>query len=90
VTYTLEISKAFKKQFKRLSKADATLVYSILDKLLHDIPLPAKNRDHDLQGDLKGTRECHVKPDLLLIYQKKESVLILTALAIGNHSELFS
>lgn len=88
--YTLEVSKTFKKQFKRLSKADANLVFSVLDKLLNDIPLPAKNHDHELHGDYKGTRECHIKPDLLLIYQKKESVLILTALAIGNHSELFS
>ena len=89
MTYTLEISRNFKTQFKRLSKKDATLVYEVLDKLLHDIPLPAKNRDHDLHGNLEGTRECHIKPDLLLIYQKTETTLILTALAVGSHSDLF-
>ena len=89
MTYTLEISRNFKTQFKRLSKKDAALVYEVLDKLLHDIPLPAKNRDHDLHGNLEGTRECHIKPDLLLIYQKTETTLILTALAVGSHSDLF-
>ena len=89
MNYTLEIAKNFKKQFKRLSKADGDLVYEVLGKLLNCEELDAKYRDHALTGNLSGTRECHVKPDLLLFYQRRESVLVLAALAVGSHSELF-
>lgn len=89
MTYTLEITKNFKTQFKKLSKKDAALVYNILGLLLADKALPRKNKDHALHGNLEGTRECHVKPDLLLIYKKTPSSLILTALSVGSHSDLF-
>ena len=41
--------------------------------LATDQPLDAKHRDHDLSGDWAGYRECHVKPDLLLIYRKSDA-----------------
>lgn len=49
--------------------------------------MPGRNRDHGLSGNWTGFRECHVKPDLLLIYEKPEGVLRLVRL--GSHSELF-
>lgn len=55
--------------------------------LAADKPLPAKNRDHGLGGNWSGYRECHLKPDVLLIYRKPEGVLQLVRL--GSHSELF-
>jgi len=61
---------------------------SVLLTLVTDQPLDAKFRDHDLTGDWAGYRECHVKPDLLLIYRKSEPDLLRLA-RLGSHSELF-
>ena len=48
-----------------------------------------KYRDHDLTGNYKGTRECHVEPDGLLIYEIRGDVLVLMLYRLGTHSELF-
>lgn len=53
-----------------------------------DQPLAAKHCDHDLGGDWAGCRECHVKPDLLLIYRKLDADTLGLALLV-LHSELF-
>lgn len=55
--------------------------------LIHDELLPEKFCDHVLQGKLKGTRDCHIKPDLMLIYEKPDAETLLL-LRIGSHSEL--
>ena len=60
----------------------------IVDALANDIPLPYLYHDHALHGYLEGHRECHVKPDFLLIYTYEgDDVLRLEKL--GSHSELF-
>jgi len=51
-------------------------------------PLKARHRDHDLSGDWAGYRECHVKPDLLLVYRKSDDDLLKLA-RLASHSELF-
>ena len=51
--------------------------------------LEAKYRDHDLTGNYKGTRECHIEPDRLLIYEIRGEVLLLMLYRLGSHSELF-
>jgi mRNA interferase YafQ len=53
-----------------------------------DNELPSANRDHSLSGDWVGYRECHIKPDLLLIYKKQGKDSIRLA-RFGSHSELF-
>ena len=60
----------------------------MVDKLQKDIPLEAKYKDHDLKGNWKGFRECHIQPDWLLIYLKENEVLTLTLVATGSHSDL--
>ena len=45
--------------------------------------------DHDLTGNYKGTRECHIEPDWLLIYEICGDVLVLMLYRLGSHSELF-
>lgn len=55
----------------------------------NDKVLDPKHKDHKLTGQYDGFRECHIKPDLLLIYKKEKRILILICLAIGSHSELF-
>ncbi|EFL91706.1 addiction module toxin [Candidatus Regiella insecticola LSR1] len=56
--------------------------------LANDKPLEPRSRDHDLSGDWAGYRECHIKPDLLLIYRKQGADTLRLA-RIGSHSELF-
>lgn len=66
----------------------ADVLPPLLDLLAEDEPLPTKNRDHALNGNWVDHRECHVKPDLLLIYRKHEEDL-LQLVRLGSHSDLF-
>ena len=59
----------------------------VLTKIANDEPLEAKYRDHMLIGQYKGTRECHIEPDWLLIYEATEDEIILVR--TGTHSDLF-
>ncbi|HIE5036334.1 TPA: type II toxin-antitoxin system YafQ family toxin [Pseudomonas aeruginosa] len=60
----------------------------VLVALATDQPLDVRYRDHDLSGDWAGYRECHIKPDLLLIYRKSDADTLRLA-RLGSHSELF-
>ena len=80
----------FKIDFKRVSRSGKYKledVLGIIEKLAKDEPLPERHRDHALIGDLKDYRDCHIKPDLVLIYQKSDDN-ILQLVRIGSHSEL--
>jgi mRNA interferase YafQ len=90
---TIERSSAFKRDYKREAKGQhrATLdadIVAVLSALASDQPLEPKHRDHDLSGDWSGYRECHILPDLLLIYRKTEAMTLRLA-RLGSHSELF-
>lgn len=91
---TIERPTAFKRDFKRVkatprhSKDIDQLLSAVLEKLLVDQALPPRNRDHELSGNWKGYRECHLKPDLLLIYRKPDADTLRLA-RLGSHSELF-
>ena len=89
---TIDRASAFKRDYKREAKGQhrATLdsdLKPVLVALATDQPLDAKFRDHDLSGDWAGYRECHVKPDLLLIYRKSDADTLRLA-RLGSHSEL--
>ncbi len=85
----LKIENSFKRDvkiaYKQGLKQDE--IEPIIHKLLSQEVLEPKYKDHKLQGDLKDFRECHIKPDLLLIYQVKQDSLHLVR--IGSHSHLF-
>ncbi len=91
---TIKHSSLLKKDFKRatanpLHAHDLPKMLShIVAFLAQDQPLPAKNRDHELLGSWRGHRECHIKPDRLLIYQKPDAEL-LRLVRLGSHSDLF-
>lgn len=91
---TIEYASAFKKDYKRVkasprhAKDAESLLTAVLKLLVADRPLPTANRDHTLTGDWVGYRECHVKPDLLLIYRKPDAATLRLA-RFGSHSELF-
>jgi addiction module toxin, relE/stbE family len=87
--FKLKYSKRFLKDYKKLSVKDKDLTDAILTKLLNGEPLEAKHKDHALKGKLIGLRDCHIKPDLVLIYKPEEQILILTAVRIANHSNAF-
>ncbi len=57
--------------------------------LQKDEKLPERFRDHELTGNLKGNRECHILPDLLLIYRIFNDILILELVDTGSHADLF-
>ena len=81
----------FKKHLKLISKRgyDINLLIKVVDMLATGIQLPEKYRDHSLTGNWKNYRECHIKPDWLLIYKYEQDVLVLTLSATGTHSDLF-
>ncbi len=79
----------FKKDVKRMKKRGNKFedFKEIIRKLVEGESLEAKYRDHLLVGQYKGTRECHIEPDWLLIYEATEIELIL--IRTGTHSDLF-
>ncbi len=90
---TIDTPGSFKRDFKREKKGphNATLdtdLKLVINALVLDQSLAASYHDHHLTGGWTGCRECHIKPDLLLIYKKQDNdKLILVRL--GSHSELF-
>jgi mRNA interferase YafQ len=90
----IERTNAFLRDFKREKRGhhrrDLEEVLTVAVYLLgEDKLLPQKNRDHPLGGDWRDHRECHHKPDLLLIYRKPDAE-VLQLVRLGSHSELFS
>jgi mRNA interferase YafQ len=88
----IEHTNKFKRDFKRESKGLyrnvlETEFRKILIKLANDDPLEEKYHDHSLTGNWKDCRDCHVKPDLILIYSKPDSER-LQLIRLGSHSEL--
>jgi mRNA interferase YafQ len=59
----------------------------IVRALSCDEPLDEKHRDHVLTGDWNDHRDCHIKPDLVLIYRKPDDA-VLQLVRLGSHSEL--
>lgn len=87
--YTIDFSNRYKSNRKNLSTKDAQKIDAIIKRLADGEILEPKYYDHALKGDYAGFRECHIKPNLLLIYQKQDDKLILYCLNVGSHSELF-
>ena len=61
----------------------------VIDLLRANRQLNARFYDHELKGEYAGIRECHVKNDLLLLYQKKDNILVLLLVDIGTHASVF-
>jgi mRNA interferase YafQ len=90
---TIRFTARFKKDAGRVQKGLSTgslqaQMQPVLDMLLTDTPLPVKNCDHALRGEWLGFRDCHIRPDLILIYRKFEPDFLELA-RLGSHSELF-
>jgi len=87
--YSIFRTSSFKKQYKKLSQVDKELVKKVISLLANNKTLDEKYKDHKLTGNFKDLKECHVKPDLLLIYKINDDVLELALVQVGNHNSLF-
>jgi len=65
------------------------LFKDVVNMLLDGETLPLQYCDHPLKGDRRGYRDCHIKPDWVLIYKIDKGMLVLTLLETGTHSDLF-
>lgn len=87
----VKFTSKFKKDYKLIKKRkmDIGLLKEIVNKLANSIPLEEKHKDHELTGNYKGFRECHIQSDWLLIYLIEDDKLTLTLTRTGTHSDLF-
>jgi mRNA interferase YafQ len=92
--YSVIPTKDFQKSLKRIrssgtfkKQAEESLV-EVINLLATAKKIPMEYKDHQLTGELKEYRECHIKRDLLLVYQIKEKGLALLLVDIGTHSYL--
>ena len=89
---TIERTGQFRRDYKRESKGQHRLVLdealiSVLRLLVAGKPLPTKLRDHPLTGEWSDHRDCHIKPDLVLIYRLPDEQTV-QLVRLGSHSEL--
>ena len=90
---TIERTGQNKRDFKREQRGRyaaqlTSLLPEVIGRLAQDEELPARFKDHNLSGDWSDHRECHIKPDLLLIYRKPDEH-VLQLVRMGSHAELF-
>ena len=90
--YTIKFTTQFKKDLKLAKKQNKNIdkLFEIIEILANGNQLPAKYRDHELTGNYKGHLECHILPDLLIIwlqYDEEQNEIYLVR--VGSHSELF-
>jgi mRNA interferase YafQ len=84
-------SNQFKKDYKLAKKRGLKLdkLAKIINLLAEEKELPKKYKDHNLSGNYKDFKECHIEPDWLLIYRIENEELSLFLFRTGSHSDLF-
>ena len=90
--YEIARTKRFKTAYKRIKdlKSFREEVFKEVIKVLAlGQKLDRKFKDHQLTGNLRNFRECHLAADILLIYQIDDGVVLLTLVSVGSHSQLF-
>lgn len=85
ITQTKQFKKDFKRQIKRGKKTKK--LFDFLEVLIEGKKIPESYKDHALSGNWINRRDCHLEPDWLLIYQKRENEIVLER--TGTHSDLF-
>ena len=88
----IERTGQFKRDYKREARGPHRVTLArdfieVLKMLANDEPLAGKQRDHALTGEWRDHRDCHIKPDLVLIYRKPGDG-VLQLVRLGSHSEL--
>ncbi|MDO8520703.1 MAG: type II toxin-antitoxin system YafQ family toxin [bacterium] len=90
--YEVVLSRRYKTAHKRVSRHkdfDQSELDLVVNTLASGEKLDPKRRDHQLTGEYKDYRECHIKNDILLMYQKRDNVLVLLLVDLGSHDALF-
>ena len=89
--YEVKITAAYKRAYKLMRKRglDVALLDEVVDLLRQGKQLDEKHCDHALTGKFAGFRECHIKPDWLLVYLIENDILVLTLVDTGTHSDIF-
>ena len=89
--YIIRPTSRFQRDLKRAAKRGyhTELLTAVIKKLADGVPLEQRYRDHALTGDYAGSRECHITPDWLLIYEIDGDTLLLYLLRTGTHCDLF-
>ena len=87
VRYTVQFKKDYKLAVKR--GYNPKELEKVIDLLKTGEPLPQIYKDHPLSGEWKNYRDCHIRPDWILIYRVIEDSLILELSITGTHSDLF-
>ncbi|MBO7394233.1 MAG: type II toxin-antitoxin system YafQ family toxin [Abditibacteriota bacterium] len=90
--YEIRYTKRFKKDLKLAKKQGKNIekLLKVVSVLANGDKLDEKYRDHELTGQYKGTRECHIESDWLLIYEIMNDVLVLMLYRTGTHTELLN
>ena len=87
IRYTVQFKKDYKLAVKR--GYNPKELEKVIDFLKTGEPLPQIYKDHPLSGEWKHYRDCHIRPDWILIYRILEDSLILELSRTGTHSDLF-
>ena len=89
--YQIRRTSQFKRDYKRSIKRGLEIekLDTVIELLAKDGYLPPEYNDHQLTGDKKGLRECHIEPDWLLVYRIDHGILVLVLTTTGTHSDLF-
>lgn len=91
--FTLRVASRYKKDHKKrektLTETQKKKLKKVIISLLAGSQLPATYKDHPLTGEWDSYRECHIAPDLLLIYKIIKLTKELLLVRLGSHSELF-
>ena len=84
-------SKQFKKDLKLAKKRGLQIDHLryVINALAQQQKLADSYRDHNLTGEYRGFRECHIEPDWLLVYRIDGDALELFLVRTGTHSDLF-
>ena len=93
--YKVKYTSQFKKELKAAVKRgyDPNEIHYVIDLIAdgtNSEVLCSQYKDHSLKGKWQGYRECHIRPDWLLIYELVEDVLVLSLARTGTHSDLFN
>ncbi len=87
----IKTAKSFRRDYKKLSAKDVEATDEVVQLLAANKSLPVKYRDHSLHGNYEGYRECHIRPDLLLVYSKNadNEIIIYTLYRVNSHTNIF-
>ena len=92
IVYSVFPSTKYKRTRKLAKKQglDMDLLDWAIDQLARDIPLPANWKDHQLKGNMKDLRECHIggAGDWLLVYEKRQTDMVLYLVSTGSHADV--